>query len=132
MIQHKKYLAGQAWCTPLANMVLLKGSAFIGLSSDFNSFIPGLAVVVSHFFLLALTFINVPSQEDVRVAVDLRRSRKNLNKLKSQPGTTPEQVIEIDSALAALRSKEIAKCISDVDHSLAIYNQALQEDTEKT
>ncbi|MET3701515.1 hypothetical protein [Citrobacter sp. UYEF32] len=131
MIQHKKYLACQAWCTPWANMILIKTAAFVGLSSDFNSFIPGVAVVVAHFFLLLLTLINVPSGEDLRFRVDLRKARKNLEALKKQPGLSSSEIKEIEDALAALRSKEIAKYLRDVDHSMSVHDQALQDDIAK-
>lgn len=131
MIQHKKYLAGQVWCTPLANWILVKVCAHVGLTTDFNTFIPGLAVAVSHFFLLALTFINVPSIEDVRFNVDIKKSKKLLEGLKAGD-LTPEQRQEIDGALSAIRSKQIAKCLRDVDHSMAVHESSLQGDAEKS
>ncbi len=132
MIQHKKYLAGQVWCTPLANWILVKICAHVGLPPDFNAFIPGLAVAVAHFFLLALTFINVPSIEDVRCSVDIRTSRKRLESLRSEPDLTAEQLQEIDGALSVIRSKQIAKCLRDVEHSMAVHESSLQVDTEKS
>lgn len=131
MIQHKKYLACQAWCTPVANLLLVKLGAYIGLSKDFDSFIPGLAVVVAHFFLLLLTLINVPSIEDVRFNVGVAKTQKMLEKLKKQ-ASTEEEKAEIEKALVALRSKLIAKSLKDVDHSLAVHSNALQSDTEKS
>lgn len=131
MIQHKKYLACQAWCTPVANMLLIKLGDFVGLSKDFDSFIPGLAVVASHFFLLLLTFINVPSIEDVRFSMDVKKSEKLLKNLKKNT-TNADELAEIDKALAALRSKMIAKSLSDVDHAMAMHTQALQNDAEKS
>lgn len=131
MIQHKKYLACQAWCTPVANLLLVKLSAYIGLSKDFDSFIPGLAVVVAHFFLLLLTLINVPSIEDVRFRVDVAKSQKLLEKIKQQAATTQEKE-EIEKALATLRSKLVAKSLKDVEHSMSVHSNALQGDTDKT
>ncbi|HGY3717978.1 TPA: hypothetical protein ACNVDX_003661 [Citrobacter gillenii] len=132
MIQHKKYLAGQVWCTPLANWLLVKICAYAGLPPDFNAFIPGLAVAVAHFFLLALTFINVPSIEDVRFNVDIRKSRKRLENLKGESNLTPEQQQEIDGALSIIRSKQIAKCLRDVEHSMAVHESSLQGDAERS
>ncbi|QHM71308.1 hypothetical protein [Mixta intestinalis] len=131
MIQHKKYLACQAWCTPLVNLLLVKLGAVVGLSKDFNYFIPGLAVVASHFFLLLLMLINVPSIEDVRFKMDISKSRKLLENLKKEC-TCPEEIAEIDKALAALRSKLIQKSLSDVEHSMAVHTQALKSDAEKS
>ncbi|MDY3573513.1 hypothetical protein RCJ86_04900 [Enterobacter ludwigii] len=130
MIQHKKYLACQAWCTPVANLILVKLGVLVGLSKDFNSFIPGLAVVVAHFFLLLLTLINVPSIEDVRFKVDVAKSRKLLEKMK-RDATSEKEKTEIDEALATLRSKLIAKSLKDVEHSMSVHSNALQGDTEK-
>ncbi|SAF46234.1 hypothetical protein [Enterobacter kobei] len=130
MIQHKKYLACQAWCTPVANLILVKLGVLVGLSKDFNSFIPGLAVVVAHFFLLLLTLINVPSIEDVRFKVDVAKSRKLLEKMKSE-ATSEKEITEIEEALATLRSKLIAKSLKDVEHSMSVHSNALQGDTEK-
>lgn len=131
MIQHKKYLACQAWCTPVANLILVKLGVLVGLSKDFNSFIPGLAVVVAHFFLLLLTLINVPSIEDVRLKVDVRKSRKLLEQMKRE-ATTEKEKTEIDDALATLRGKLIAKSLKDVEHSMSVHSNALQGDTEKS
>ncbi|HFK2821961.1 MULTISPECIES: hypothetical protein [Raoultella] len=130
MIQHKKYLACQAWCTPVANLILVKLGVLVGLSKDFNSFIPGLAVVVAHFFLLLLTLINVPSIEDVRFKVDVAKSQKLLEKMKREAASEKEKT-EIDEALATLRSKLIAKSLKDVEHSMSVHSNALQGDTEK-
>ncbi|MFG0494890.1 hypothetical protein [Raoultella sp. zjy_5] len=130
MIQHKKYIACQAWCTPVANLILVKLGVLVGLSKDFNSFIPGLAVVVAHFFLLLLTLINVPSIEDVRFKVDVAKSRKLLEKMKRE-ATSEKEKTEIDEALATLRSKLIAKSLKDVEHSMSVHSNALQGDTEK-
>lgn len=130
MIQHKKYLACQAWCTPVANLMLVKLSALVGLSKDFDSFIPGLAVVVAHFFLLLITLINVPSIEDVRFNVDVSKSRKMLEKLRRE-AISDEERTDIDKALAALRSKLVAKSLKDVEHSMSVHSNAIQGDAEK-
>lgn len=131
MIQHKKYLACQAWCTPVANLILVKLGTYIGLSKDFDSFIPGLAVVVAHFFLLLLTLVNVPSVEDVRFKVNVAKSQKLLEKLKLQAVSKKEKD-DIEKALATLRSKLVAKSLKDVEHSMAAHSNALQNDTEKS
>lgn len=130
MIQHKKYLACQAWCTPIANMLLLKFSNHLGISDDFHAFIPGLAVTVSHFFLLAISFINVPSYEDVRVSVSMKRSRRILLNCLKNPDLSPSQEQEIKDALSVLRSKEIAKCLSDVDHAMDIHKKSMDEEPQ--
>lgn len=130
MIQHKKYLACQAWCTPVANLMLVKLSALVGLSKDFDSFIPGLAVVVAHFFLLLITLINVPSIEDVRFNVDVSKSRKMLEKLRRE-AISDEERTDIDKALAALRSKLVAKSLKDIEHSMSVHSNAIQGDAEK-
>ncbi|EFA4158460.1 TPA: hypothetical protein J1731_000044 [Escherichia coli] len=128
MIQQSKYVASQAWCTPVANYLLVKASAYVGLPTDFNAFLPGLAVVIAHFFLLLLTFVNVPSIEDVRFKVDVARARKSLIKMRGNASDAEKE--SIDNALAVLRSKQIEKTLRDVDHSMELHKHSLQNDME--
>lgn len=46
MIQQSKYVASQAWCTPVANYLLVKASAYIGLPADINAFLLGLLLLL--------------------------------------------------------------------------------------
>ncbi|EIQ3253501.1 TPA: hypothetical protein UOV73_001756 [Escherichia coli] len=128
MIQQSKYVASQAWCTPVANYLLVKASAYIGLPADINAFLPGVAVVIAHFFLLLLTFVNVPSIEDVRFRVDVARARKTLTKMRAD--ASDEEKVSIDNALATLRSRQIEKTLRDVDYSMELHKHSLKNDIE--
>jgi hypothetical protein len=129
-MRSKMYVACQAWCTPLATQVLTSLSSGYTFMKDYNSFIPGVAVTVSHFAILGLSLLNVPSVEEMRVQTEIKSARKKLEKYKKTPGLSLEEIAKIDEALLALRNKEIAKCLSDVDHTLAVLAKAQEEDSK--
>lgn len=129
-MRSKTYVACQAWCTPLATQILTSISSGYPFMKDYNSFIPGVAVTASHFAILGLSLINVPTVEDMRVKVEIKRARKTLESYRKTPGLALEEIAKIDEALLALRSKEIAACLTNVDHSLAVLTKAQQEDTK--
>ncbi|EJQ1521756.1 TPA: hypothetical protein QCD44_002106 [Enterobacter hormaechei] len=132
MLQHKKYLAAQVWFTSVANWLLGKACSHYGLPADINTFLPGVSVAVSHFVIIGLSFLQLPSIEQIRSKNALKNARSIINRQLSDPNLTPTERQRCENALAALRDKEITRCLTEVDHTYAVLAQSDSRDLEES
>lgn len=117
MINSKIYVSSQSWMTTLFTLLLGKIALCIHLPDDWKSVLPGIAVALSHFAILGIAWIGMPSLDDIDFNRSLKKARKILVAQKSVPGLSAEAIQKIDEQLAVLNEKEASRYAFDVDHA---------------
>lgn len=105
MTNSKSYLAMQAWFTTLITAGLSNLIDWLPHLAFFKSLAPGAAVGISHFIILAIAFVGLPSLNDVRMKKEIKKARKLILTCLANPDLTAEQIAHYKQCLVDLDNK---------------------------
>jgi len=114
------YLSLQSGFTPIATDLLTKAVHHFGFAFVDDKFIPGIAVVLSHVFILLLTYLHIPSLEERRVSQAIDKKRKKLKEMiasctsDAQKSKYQEMLNELDVKELESLDIGIAESLSDL------------------
>ena len=119
-MNQKAYVASQAWFTTLFTL-LFSHLLVDNLHFDFiASFLPGLSVALSHFVIILIALMGIPSLAEIRLNQSLKTARKTYIATRDANGASSEvksacqkAIDDIDLAIIAKSKVKIEACQQD-------------------